>query len=182
MELWCFLLVCHRDCPFVSSAFLKKSGKRKLLHQHSKLKWRHFLKKCGTLSLSVAWTVKRLRTVPYIFYYDFFDRVKCEILKTERKILNNQATRFIYKHLSPGKIPFVVWKDGKIPLTSIDHGGNCYLKSRLLHQKTGQSEERLISLIFSVQNSSWGPWKARVAISKRPEKFFLVGSALAYFK
>lgn len=118
MELWCFLLVCHRDCPFVSSAFLKKSGKRKLLHQHSKLKWRHFLKKCGTLSLSVAWTVKRLRTVPYIFYYDFFDRVKCEILKTERKILNNQATRFIYKHLSPGKIPFVVWKDGKIPLTS----------------------------------------------------------------
>ena len=38
----------------------------------------------------------------------FFDRVKCEILKTERKILNNQPTLFIYKHLSPGKIPFLV--------------------------------------------------------------------------
>ena len=33
-----FLLVCRRDCPFVSSPFLKKSGKRKLLHRHSKLK------------------------------------------------------------------------------------------------------------------------------------------------
>ena len=64
--------MCRRDCPFVSSPFLKKSGKRKLLHQHSKLKWRHFFKKCATLSLSIAWTVKRLRTVPYIFYYDFF--------------------------------------------------------------------------------------------------------------
>ena len=174
MELWCFLLVCHRDCPFVSSAFLKKSGKRKLLHQHSKLKWRYFLikKMWNTLVINRLDRKTPEDSAIHFLLRLFFDRVKCEILKTERKILNNQPTLFIYKHLSPGKIPFLVWKDGKIPLTSIDHGGNCYLKSRLLHQKTGQSEERQISLIFSVQNSSWGPWKARVAISKRPEEFF----------
>ena len=57
-------------CQF--SIFKKERETGKLLHQHSKLKWRHFFKKCATLSLSIAWTVKRLRTVPYIFYYDFF--------------------------------------------------------------------------------------------------------------
>ena len=149
MELWCFLLVCHRDYPFVSSAFLKKSGKRKLLHQHSKLEWRHFLKKCGTLSLSIAWTVKRLRTVPYIFYYDFFlieESAKFWKLNARSWIINQH---FLFINIYRRETPFR-------GLGGRENTLNLY-RSRLLHQKTGQSEERPISLIFSVQNSTWSP-------------------------
>ena len=127
--------MCRRDCPFVSSPFLKKSGKRKLLHQHSKLKWRHFFKKCATLSLSIAWTVKRLRTVPYIFYYDFFlieESEKFWKLNARSWIINQH---FLFINIYRRETPFRVWEEGKIPLTSIDHG---YCIRKLVNPRKGR--------------------------------------------